>query len=174
MLLPFLKPGARVLDVGSGSGYLSAVLYHLIQEPEDPRNAEGKLYGIEHVPELVDWSCANLRKDGLDAAVDEGKINIVAGDGREGAHHSIHSSDHSCMCLTALLGSPDNGPFDAIHVGAAAPHMPPALVQQLASPGRMFIPVGTQFQQVFQVDKDASGNVTETPLLDVLVRISCN
>ncbi|RPD81751.1 Pcmt1-prov protein [Lentinus tigrinus ALCF2SS1-7] len=147
-LLPFLKPGARVLDVGSGSGYLTAVLYHLIQEAEDPRNVEGRVYGIEHVPELVHWSLDNLRKDGLNTAVDEGKIKIVAGDGRK--------------------GSPDDGPFDAIHVGAAAPSMPTALVEQLASPGRMFIPVGTQSQQIFQVDKDGGGNVTETPLLNVL------
>ncbi len=74
-----------MLDVGSGSGYISAVLYHLIQEPADPRNADGRVYGIEHIPELVDWSLDNLRKDGLDAAVDQGKIKIVAGDGRKGA-----------------------------------------------------------------------------------------
>lgn len=40
---------------------------------------------------------------------------------------------------------------DAIHVGAAAPHMPQALVDQLAQPGRMFIPVGTYSQAVYQV-----------------------
>ncbi|RDX56115.1 Pcmt1-prov protein [Lentinus brumalis] len=147
-LLPFLKPGARVLDVGSGSGYISAVLYHLIQEPADPRNADGRVYGIEHIPELVDWSLDNLRKDGLDAAVDQGKIKIVAGDGRK--------------------GQPDGGPFDAIHVGAAAPIMPVTLVEQLASPGRMFIPIGTHSQQILQVDKDGNGNITETPLLNVL------
>ncbi len=50
--------------------------------------------------------------------------------------------------------------------------MPVALVEQLASPGRMFIPVGTHSQQILQVDKDGNGNVTETPLLNVLVR-SC-
>lgn len=68
-------------------------------------------------------------------------------------------------------GLPEDGPFDAIHVGAAAPTMPAALVEQLASPGRMFIPVGTHVQQIFQVDKDANGDVTETPLLDVMVSI---
>ena len=33
----------------------------------------------------------------------------------------------------------------------------------------MFIPVGTHVQQIVQVDKDANGNVTEKPLLDVMV-----
>lgn len=42
-------------------------------------------------------------------------------------------------------------PFDVIHVGAAAPTLPTALVDQLAKPGRMFIPVGTDTQHVLQV-----------------------
>ncbi|RPD69459.1 Pcmt1-prov protein [Lentinus tigrinus ALCF2SS1-7] len=147
-LLPFLKPGARVLDVGSGSGYLAAVFYHLLQDSADPKNAEGKVVGIEHIPELVEWSIENLRKDKLGSAVDEGKIKMIAGDGRK--------------------GSPKDGPFDVIHVGAAAPTLPAALVKQLAHPGRMFIPVGTYMQQILQVDKDESGNVTEIPLLDVM------
>lgn len=33
------------------------------------------------------------------------------------------------------------GPYDAIHVGAAAPTVPEALVQQLKSPGRLIVPV---------------------------------
>ena len=31
-LLPFLKPGSRVLDVGSGSGYLVALFHHLVSD----------------------------------------------------------------------------------------------------------------------------------------------
>ncbi|KAI0716810.1 Pcmt1-prov protein [Earliella scabrosa] len=147
-LLPFLHPGSRVLDVGSGSGYLAAVLFQLLQDPSDPRSAESKVVGIEHIPELVDWSIENLRKDGFGKEIETGNIKIIAGDGRKGL--------------------PEDGPYDAIHVGAAAPTMPTALVEQLARPGRMFIPVGTHVQQIVQVDKDANGNVTEKPLLDVM------
>ncbi|KAL1948970.1 hypothetical protein VTO73DRAFT_10776 [Trametes versicolor] len=147
-LLPFLKPGSRVLDVGSGSGYLTAVLYQLLQDPSDPRSNDSKVVGIEHVSELVEWSVGNLRKDGLGSALDAGQIKVIAGDGRKGL--------------------PEDGPYDAIHVGAAAPTLPKELVEQLARPGRMFIPVGTQTQQVLQIDKDADGNVTSKPLFDVL------
>lgn len=89
-LLPFLHPGARVLDVGSGSGYLSAVLYELVRsDSEDSQGpgaeSMGKVVGIEHVSELVDWSIHNLRKNGLGNAIDEGQIKVVAGDGRKGA-----------------------------------------------------------------------------------------
>ncbi|EIW54993.1 Pcmt1-prov protein [Trametes versicolor FP-101664 SS1] len=147
-LLPFLKPGSRVLDVGSGSGYLTAVLYQLLQDPSDPRSNDSKVVGIEHVSELVEWSVGNLRKDGLGSALDAGQIKVIAGDGRKGL--------------------PEDGPYDAIHVGAAAPTLPKELIEQLARPGRMFIPVGTQTQQVLQIDKDVDGNVTSKPLFDVL------
>lgn len=36
----------------------------------------------------------------------------------------------------------------------------------------MFIPVGTDQQSVFQVDKDESGNVTQKELFGVMVRTS--
>jgi protein-L-isoaspartate(D-aspartate) O-methyltransferase len=84
-LLPFLQPGARVLDVGSGSGYLTAIFHHLVTE----NGSHGKVVGIEHITELVDWSKANLRQDGLGEAIDQGRIVIVDGDGRQGVndHH---------------------------------------------------------------------------------------
>ena len=80
-----MHPGSRVLDVGSGSGYLSAVLFQLLQDPSDPRSAGSKVVGIEHIPELVEWSVQNLRKDGLGKELEEGRIKIIAGDGRKGA-----------------------------------------------------------------------------------------
>jgi len=139
-LLEYLKPGNKVLDVGSGSGYLCSVLHHLV-------GSSGKVVGIDHIPELVDWSVENLQRDGLGSALESKAIHMVAGDGRQ--------------------GFAEDGPYNAIHVGAAAPAMPPALVDQLASPGRMFIPVGTHWQEIVQVDKDQNGKVTEKKLFGV-------
>jgi protein-L-isoaspartate O-methyltransferase len=48
--------------------------------------------------------------------------------------------------------------------------MPQPLIDQLASPGRMFIPVGTHSQFVIQVDKDVNGEVTAKEIMDVMVR----
>ncbi|KAK7681406.1 hypothetical protein QCA50_015498 [Cerrena zonata] len=139
-LIDFLLPGAKVLDVGSGSGYLCAVLHHLV-------GPTGKVVGIDHIPELVEWSVENLKNDGLTSTLDDKSIEMITGDGRQGWL--------------------EKAPFDAIHVGAAAPMMPRALVDQLAKPGRMFIPVGTHTQSIFQVDKDRDGNVTEKKLFGV-------
>ena len=51
------------------------------------------------------------------------------------------------------------GPYNAIHVGAAAPEIPEALVQQLKAGGRMVIPVGNQFQELQVVDKMTDGSL---------------
>jgi protein-L-isoaspartate(D-aspartate) O-methyltransferase len=45
------------------------------------------------------------------------------------------------------LGWPADGPFDAILVAAAAPEIPPPLVEQLAEGGRLLIPVGSAEEQ---------------------------
>ncbi|KAJ6618715.1 protein-L-isoaspartate O-methyltransferase [Mycena sp. CBHHK59/15] len=151
-LLPFLRPAAKVLDIGSGSGYLCAVLHHLVSSYAEGQPGKvvtpGKVIGVEHVTELVDWSLQNLKRDERTRrAVEDKQIEIFAGDGR--------------------LGYPSGGPYDAIHVGAASPTIPEPLVAQLARPGRMFIPVGTLSQAIVQVDKDLEGNVTEKEIMAV-------
>ncbi|KAG0699545.1 protein-L-isoaspartate O-methyltransferase [Suillus ampliporus] len=139
-LLDYLGPGKRVLDVGSGSGYLCAVLHHLVPG--------GIVVGVDHIPRLIDWSWNNLQNDGLGSALDKGEIVMVTGDGRQGYSNLA--------------------PYDAIHVGAAAPTIPQHLIDQLKSPGRMFIPVGTFAQQIIQVDKDEKGRVTKKDLMGVM------
>ncbi|EJU02468.1 protein-L-isoaspartate O-methyltransferase [Dacryopinax primogenitus] len=143
-LLPLLFPGAKVLDVGSGSGYTAAIFHRLVSS----EGKKGLVVGVEHISELTDWSVENLKRDGLAKAVEDGEIVMFAGDGRK--------------------GDPERGPFNAIHVGAASPELPQVLVDQLAKPGRMFIPVGTNEQAIIQVDKDEQGAVTMKELFGVM------
>ena len=49
------------------------------------------------------------------------------------------------------LGVPERAPFDAIAVAAAAPDVPEALYAQLASGGRLVLPVGTRRSQWLEV-----------------------
>ena len=60
-------------------------------------------------------------------------------------------------------------PFDAIIVTAAASHVPPPLVDQLASDGVLVIPVGEQFsvQMLLLVRKRADGEVSVRQILPV-------
>ncbi|CDW98881.1 hypothetical protein [Sporisorium scitamineum] len=145
-LLPFLHPDAKVLDVGSGSGYTLAIFHHLIS------TGKGKVIGIDHLQPLVDQANSNLVADGLAAELKGGKIVNVCGDGRKGVE--------------------TEAPFDAIHVGAAAPGIPQPLLDQLKTPGRMFIPVeeqdGSREQNIYQVDKSETGEITKQKICGVL------
>jgi protein-L-isoaspartate(D-aspartate) O-methyltransferase len=47
------RPGDRVLDVGSGSGWTTALLAHLV-------GPTGRVIGVELVPELARWGARNL------------------------------------------------------------------------------------------------------------------
>ena len=65
-------------------------------------------------------------------------------------------------------GWPEEAPFDAIVVTAAADHIPPPLIRQLRDGGRMVIPVGSPFfvQTLMLVEKDR-GKVRTTSLMPV-------
>ena len=74
----------------------------------------GLVVGIDHIPELVDFSIRNGRKN-YSHLLDSGRVKLLVGDGRK--------------------GFPPAAPYDAIHVGAASNGLPEALVAQLA-PGQ--------------------------------------
>jgi len=51
-----LVEGERALDIGSGSGYLTACMAIMLGD-------NGKAVGIDHIPELVEKSLENVKKD---------------------------------------------------------------------------------------------------------------
>ncbi|XP_043269238.1 protein-L-isoaspartate(D-aspartate) O-methyltransferase-like [Venturia canescens] len=139
-----LRDGARALDVGSGSGYLTACMAFMV----GPR---GRVIGLEHIPELIEISTRNVRDD-CPHFIRDGRVKFIEGDGR--------------------LGYPEEGPYDAIHVGAAAESLPEELVKQLAPGGRMVCPVVTfegyqRFQTLVQIDKNEDGTVSTKKLMHV-------
>lgn len=145
-LLPFLpqSKGAKVLDVGSGSGYLTHVLANLVCGGDG--RGEGKVVGIDHITGLTTMATENMSKSEEGRRLlESGKVEFVTGDGRRGYE--------------------SGGPYDAIHVGAAAAVVHEELISQLKSPGRMFIPVEDEeggrwgAQWIWVIDKDGEGNV---------------
>lgn len=69
----------------------------------------------------------------------------------------VHAGD-------GTLGLPDAAPFDAIVVAAAAPRVPPTLVEQLAEGGRLVIPVGQPDQQELLQVRKTGGRTTSCAL----------
>lgn len=57
------------------------------------------------------------------------------------------------------MGWPENGPYDAIIVTAGGPEIPQPLIDQLAEPGRLIIPVGDQQVQELQLLTKSEGDV---------------
>ncbi|KAF9934713.1 hypothetical protein FBU30_000571 [Linnemannia zychae] len=139
-LAPFLTPGAKALDVGSGSGYLTVCMAEMV-------GPKGRAIGVDHIPELVEQAKRNTQKDHPEFL----QSNRVA----------FHTAD-------GRAGYPQDAPYDCIHVGAAAYHLHKELVDQLKAPGRMFIPVGNEGgQAIYVVDKDKDGNITQKPTMNV-------
>jgi len=66
-------------------------------------------------------------------------------------------------------GWPEQAPFDAIVVTAAASYVPPPLIDQLKPGGRMIIPVGSRFltQQLVLITKNKDGTLVTRQLLPV-------
>lgn len=77
--------------------------------------------GVERIPELVAGARQKLQALGLK--------NV-----------EVHEGDGS-------LGWPAKAPFDGILVAAAGPHVPEALLKQLADGGRLVIPIGAPSSQ---------------------------
>jgi len=69
---------------------------------------------------------------------------------------------HNILVVNAdgSRGYAEGAPYDAISVAAAAPEVPPALLEQLKDPGRLTMPVGPSWDQELLVLHKAGGEVT--------------
>ncbi len=119
------QPMAKVLEIGTGCGYQTAVLARLAKE----------VYTIERIAPLMDKARRHLRELRF--------YNI----------RYKHADGHA--------GYREGAPYDGILMAASATHVPEALKQQLAVGGRMVLPVGTQEQWLYVVDRDDSGFVEQ-------------
>ena len=138
-LEPYCSENIHILDVGSGSGYLTAALSKMI-------NDTGVVIGVEHIESLYEQSIKNISKHHANL-IENKKVIMLNEDGRKGLKQYA--------------------PFKVIHVGAAAEDVPQDLIDQLDKNGRMFIPVGKYDQWIYLIDKDSEGKVTSTKLMPV-------
>jgi protein-L-isoaspartate(D-aspartate) O-methyltransferase len=110
-----LTGNERVLEIGTGSGYQTALLGKLASQ----------VFSIERIAPLLERAREVLQQVGVT------NVSFMLGDG--------------------TLGWPQFAPYDAILVGAAAPEIPPAYVEQLGEGGRLLIPLGGRDEQVLHL-----------------------
>jgi protein-L-isoaspartate(D-aspartate) O-methyltransferase len=121
-----VQPGAKVLEVGTGSGYQAAIL-----------SAMGcRVYTVEIIKKLAQKAEEKLRTLGYE-------VSVRWGDG--------------------YFGWEEQAPFDAVLVTCSVDHIPPPLLAQLKTGGRMVLPVGPPWsiQSLWVVHKTEEGIFTE-------------
>ncbi len=110
----------KVLEIGTGCGYQTAVLSHVAEE----------VLSLERIRPLVMKARGHLRTL---------KCSNVKLDHADGS-----------------LGLEDYAPFDGIIVTAAASQIPQELLSQLTVGGRMVIPIGTDKQVLYLIERLAN------------------
>jgi len=133
------RPGEKILDIGSGSGWTTALLAHIVGK-------EGKVIAIELVPELKEFGEKNVAK-----------YNFIKKDIAE------------FICADASKGYPDFATrpelaegFDKILASASAEEMPQAWREQLKVGGRIVTPIRSSIW-VFQKKSKDKFEKTEHP-----------
>lgn len=149
-----LGAGDKILEIGTGSGYETAILCTLTAAPGRPLG--DNVYAIERLEILADQADLALHELGY-------WPHLRVGDG--------------------AAGWPEEAPFTAIIVSAAASHVPRPLWDQLAEGGRLVLPRGANpdDQQLWLLHKRAGemqvenlGGVRFVPLISPLLQDPAN
>jgi protein-L-isoaspartate(D-aspartate) O-methyltransferase len=101
----------RVLEIGTGSGFMAALLAHRAQQ----------VVTLECVPALVAMARASLQRNGV------ANVSVMQVSAADGA-----------------LGLASDAPFDVIVLSGSVPAVPPELLAQLKTGGRLVAIVGDE------------------------------
>ncbi|WP_444663275.1 protein-L-isoaspartate O-methyltransferase family protein [Cellulomonas sp. CW35] len=122
--------GARVLDVGAGSGWTTALLAWLV-------GPQGEVLGLELEPQIAQWGAQNLERFVAQHRAEVGRARLERAE-------------------PGTVGRPRAGGWDRALVSAAARTVPDALVGMLADPGRLVLPVRSTMHLVVRADGQVS------------------
>ena len=125
-MLELLEPRSdeKILDVGAGSGWQTALLAEIVGE-------NSKVVAIERIPELKAIAEQNIAKYNF---IEKGIVDLVVGDGSQGFESA--------------------SPFDKIIAAAAAPEIPQAWKSQLNIGGRIVAPVEDSIYVLDKLSQD--------------------
>jgi len=146
-MLELLQPqsGERILDIGSGSGWTTALLAHCVSQQGSPKSQRktigslpdrqipnGKIISIEIIPELMEFGKKNVAKYNF---IEKGIAEFICADGSEGYK--------------------EEAPYDKILASASVQtQIPSAWKEQLKIGGRIVTPVETSIWLLIKKSKD--------------------
>ena len=112
------KPGEKIMDVGAGSGWQTALLAQIISSGHA---MSGKVFAIERMPELCEFGKTNVSK-----------------------YNFVESGVVEWFCQDASSGLPEKASFDKIIAAASIVDnkVPKAWEEQLKVGGKMVVPIG--------------------------------
>lgn len=118
-MLELLQPefGDKILDVGSGSGWTTALLSYIVSENGEDK-FPGKVIAIERIPELKEFGEKNVAK-----------------------YNYINKGIAEFICADGSKGFAREAPFDKILVSASCDRIFPAWKEQLKIGGRIVVPL---------------------------------
>jgi protein-L-isoaspartate(D-aspartate) O-methyltransferase len=90
---------------------------------------QGHVYTVERMADLAELARENLARAGIE------NVTVIQADGS--------------------LGLPEHAPYDRISVAATAPSVPEPLKEQLRVGGKMVLPVGRDYQELYLVKKES-------------------
>jgi protein-L-isoaspartate(D-aspartate) O-methyltransferase len=108
-------PGQIILDIGSGSGWQTALLAHIVSQASN-----GHVVALEVVPELCE----------------QGQHNVAR-------YTFLKRGIVDMQCQDATAGYPARAPFDRIIAAARVDNVPRAWQEQVKMGGRIVAPMGS-------------------------------
>jgi len=136
-----LSVGQRVMEVGGGCGYMSAVYAEVVAPLTEPKDRWGHVWSAEIIPELAEVGRKHLARLGFSERV-------------------------TFVCKDASGGFEGEERFDVIIVTSAAPTVPAPLIDQLKPEGTLVIPVGEPhvYQELLRIRRKIDGTLSHEEL----------
>jgi protein-L-isoaspartate(D-aspartate) O-methyltransferase len=114
------QPGDKILDIGAGSGWTTALLAHIVGK-------QGKIIAIEVIPELKEFGGKNVSKYNF---IEKRIVKFICADGSKGY-------PNFAACPELAEG------FDKILASASAEKLPQEWKEQLKNGGRLVTPIAS-------------------------------